>query len=194
MSAIRAEHPSAEVQVWATDEARLGLQPVTRCQWAPVGQRPRSCGRPEYEWEYVYGFVEPTSGATWFYLWSGVDTQLFELTLREFAAAFGLGPERQVVLLLDGAGWHSALAARPARLPVGVHLVIQPPCSPELQPAERLWPLTREALANRVFNSLGELEPVLIERCRQLNEQPGYIAALTGYHWWHEAVREALAA
>jgi len=37
------------------------------------------------------------------------------------------------------------------RIPKGVHLFYLPPKSPELQPAERLWLLTNEAIANRSF-------------------------------------------
>jgi hypothetical protein len=34
-------HPEAErVEIWAEDETRLGLKPVTRRVWAPVGKRP----------------------------------------------------------------------------------------------------------------------------------------------------------
>ncbi len=34
-------HPEAEVvELWAEDEARLGLKPVNRRVWAPVGRRP----------------------------------------------------------------------------------------------------------------------------------------------------------
>ena len=33
-----------------------------------------------------------------------------------------------------------------------------------LQPAERLWPLTNEAVANKCFETLTELEEVLFQR------------------------------
>jgi transposase len=47
-------------------------------------------------------------------------------------------------------------------------LFFLPAYSPELQPAERLWPLTNEPIANRCFESLDELEAVLFDRCRRL--------------------------
>ena len=50
-------------------------------------------------------------------------------------------------------------------MPEGIHLEFLPSHSPELQPTERLWPLANEAVANRRFESLDELEEVLIERC-----------------------------
>ncbi len=57
----------------------------------------------------------------------------------------GAGRDHQVLLVLDGAGWHTS---RRLRSPDGLHLLVLPACSPELQPAERLWPLLREAVAN----------------------------------------------
>jgi hypothetical protein len=37
---LERAHPEAEIQLWAEDEARLGLKPVIRRVWAPVGKRP----------------------------------------------------------------------------------------------------------------------------------------------------------
>jgi hypothetical protein len=39
-----------------------------------------------------------------------------------------------------------------------------PSRSPELQPAERLWPLTNEPIANETFKNLDELEELLFHR------------------------------
>src|SRR5215211_1449852 len=36
----RAQHPDKPVEVWATDEHRIGLKPILRRVWAPKGQRP----------------------------------------------------------------------------------------------------------------------------------------------------------
>ena len=59
-----------------------------------------------------------------------------------------------------------------------------PPYSPELQPAERLWPLTNEALANRHVHSLDELREVQAQRCLRLQRTPEVIRAYTNFHWW----------
>lgn len=54
-------------------------------------------------------------------------------------------------------------------MPEGIILEPLPAYSPELQPAERLWCLTDEPLANKSFESLNELEKVLLERCQILS-------------------------
>jgi hypothetical protein len=56
----RAKHPDKPVEVWATDEHRLGLKPIIRRVWAPKGERPIALGHHRYQWLYVTAFVQPT--------------------------------------------------------------------------------------------------------------------------------------
>ncbi len=69
-------------------------------------------------------------------------------------------------------------------LPEGIDVVLLPAASPELQPAERLWPLVDEPVANRAFANLTELEAVLVERCRTLEADPQRLKAHTHFPWW----------
>ena len=89
-----------------------------------------------------------------------------------------------MVLVVDGAGWH---LSEIVKIPDGIHLYCLPSHSPELQPAERLWPLTNEPIANHCFKSLDELEAVLFERCRKLLNLKQLISGLTHFYWWPEA-------
>jgi len=169
------------VQVWAEDEHRLGLFPVVRRVWAPKGERPTAPVRRAYEWLYVYGFVRPRTGQTWWCLLPTVSVEAMNLALAAFARDEGIGPGRRAVLVLDNAGWHTG---NDLALPDGVHLAFLPPYSPELQPAERLWGLVDEPVANRAFAALGELADALAARCLALERQRSAIKARCRYHWW----------
>ena len=46
----RAQHPDKPIEVWATDEPRIGLKPILRRVWAPKGQRPIALGHHRYKW------------------------------------------------------------------------------------------------------------------------------------------------
>ncbi len=59
-----------------------------------------------------------------------------------------------------------------------------PSYSPELQPSERLWPLSDEAVANRRFEEIGDPEEALVERCVSLSGRPQIIRSYIRYHWW----------
>jgi transposase len=169
------------VAVWATDEHRLGLLPVVKRVWAPKGQRPTAWVRRRYEWLYVYGFVRPRTGATWWCLLPTVNTEAFRLALAAFAWDEGIDADHRAVLLLDQAGWHTA---KDLVLPAGLHLAFLPAASPELQPAERLWGLVDAPVVNRTFADLDELEAALVPRCRELERQRPVIKTRTRYHWW----------
>jgi transposase len=108
-----------------------------------------------------------------------------EKVLADFAQHFGIGRKKQVVLVVDQAGWHTS---EQVEIPEGIHLEFLPSHSPELQPAERLWTLTNEPIANRSFESLDEVEEVLIKRCRQILDQPDFVRGLTNFSWWSELV------
>jgi transposase len=110
-----------------------------------------------------------------------VNTELFSMALREFAREVGAGEDKRILLVVDKAGWHTG---GEVEVPEGIHLEFLPSGSPELMPAERLWPLTNEAVANRLFEEIEEIEEALVERCVELLDQTETIKSLTNYHWW----------
>jgi hypothetical protein len=61
---VKSAYPNAEVEVWAMDEHRIGLKPIIRRLWRRKGQRPIVRVQHRYKWMYVYGFVCPSSGQT----------------------------------------------------------------------------------------------------------------------------------
>jgi transposase len=110
-----------------------------------------------------------------------VTAEVFTIALSHFAQAVGVGPTKRILLVLDRAGWHTSQVLV---MPEGIHLLFLPPYSPELQPCERLWPLTNEGVANRSFRSLDDLEVAQVQRCVVLQNQPEAIRSLTHFHWW----------
>lgn len=176
----------AQVQVWAEDEGRFGLIPTYRRVWAPRGKRPTASSRRAYQWAYLFSFVQPSTGETVNFVGSTVSADVMSVVLEEFAKEAGLGADRRAVVVLDGAGWHTAQGLR---IPEGVHLVRLPPYSPELQPAERVWPIVNEAVANRTFATLPELMEVIDRRCAYLDENRDYVRQVTHFHWWPDEWR-----
>ena len=92
------------------------------------------------------------------------------------------------MLVEDNAGWHSS---KKVEIPEGITIEFLPPYSPELyakryplgQPAERLWHLVDEPLVNQNFETIEEIEEILIKRCNVLNNMEKEIKDLTNYHW-----------
>ena len=112
---------------------------------------------------------------------STVDADLLGAVLAAFATAVGAGADKLVVLVLDNAGWH---VSGDLVVPAGIELAFLPAYTPELQPAEHLWPLANEAVANKHFATLADLDAALSERCRTLAAMPEVIRAATSFGWW----------
>lgn len=158
--------------------------------WAPIGQRPVAFVRQRFAWRhlrYLVGFVHPATGRTIFHLATSVSIPLFEVELAAFARAVGAGPHKQIVLVLDRAGWHTSTRLR---IPKHVHLLFLPPYSPELQPAEHLWPLTNTCLINRHFSNIEDLEDAQFARCADLQRHPELIRSTTRFHWWPQRIKK----
>ena len=127
----------------------------------------------------MIAFVQPTSGEAVWFLSTGLSKPFFEALLAAFARETGAGRERHIVLVLDNAGWHGP---KDLAVPEGISLVFLPPYTPELQPAERLWPLVDEAVVNKHFAALDALDAAVAARCRHLDAAT--IKPHTDFHWW----------
>jgi len=179
------------VELWASDEHRIGLKPLLRRVWAPIGQRPVARVQHRFAWRYLVGFVHPASGRTFFHLAhlpTTVSIPVFAVELAAFARQVGASPSKQIVLVLDRAGWKPTSVR--LRVPEHVHLLFLPPYSPELQPAEHLWPLTNTALINRHFATIEDLEDAQFARCAALQRRPDLIRSTTRFHWWPQRIHK----
>jgi hypothetical protein len=177
---LRRAHPDKSVELWAQDEARLGLKPIARRVWSLKGQRPRSCGRTRYQWLYLYGFVRPKTGNTFGVLLPRVKAERMSEALAAFAAQADPDGKKVLVVLVDNAGWHRA---KTLVVPGNVVLHFLPPCTPELQPAEPLWPLVRESLANRSIGRIDRLKNITRARMNYLANNPAVVQPRVGFRW-----------
>ena len=169
------------IATFASDEHRIGLKPIMRRVWAPIGQRPSAVSRHRYEWLYVTAFVSPQTGDSFFYLSNGVSKRLFEELLALFAKEAGAGPDKIIIVVLDNAGWH---APPDLAIPQGIRLAFLPPYTPELQPAETLWVLVDEPVVNQSIETIAELDAIVSRQCVALTEQTDRIKKRTGFNWW----------
>ena len=152
--------------------------------WAPIGERPIASGHHRCRRLHVTAFVQPTTGEAVWFLPTGLSEPLSEALPASFARRTGAGRARHIVLVLDNAGRHGP---KGLAVPDGITLAFLPPYSPELQPAERLWPPVDEPIANKHFATLDDLDAVVAERRRRLD--PAAIKPHTAFHWWPKPVQ-----
>ncbi len=90
-------------------------------------------------------------------------------------------PNDNIVMVLDGAGWHKSNALI---LPGNLKLHFLPPYSPELNPVEHLWDELREKhFHNRVFDSIDALENHLVDALRAMEQNTERVASITCWLW-----------
>jgi transposase len=104
-----------------------------------------------------------------------------------FARAVGAGLRKQIGLVLDRAGWHVSICLKRSD---HVHLLFLPPSSPELQPAELLWPPTNSALATSTSPTLPDLEDAQLAHFAALQRQPTRIRSTTRFQWWPKQIHK----
>jgi transposase len=175
------KHPGVNWSVWSMDEHRVGLKPILRRVRAQKGKQPIAYVKHKYEWTWVYGFVRPSTGDTFWLILPEVSTEAMNIALQQFADDVKASETNRVLLVLDQAGWHRS---KELKLPVGIQLMFLPPYSPELQPAEKLWLPLDEPLVNKSLKKIEEVEGILAKRCCFLMTQQERMKCLTHFHWW----------
>ena len=170
-------------QVWAQDEARFGLKSWHKRRWMAPGYRPDWVVQDCYEWLYVYGAIEPLSGRSVFWLLPALDKESVKFFVEQFRKEIS----GEVAVVWDSA---SAQRSMSKEMPEGMTSVLLPAYSPELNPAESLWKGLRKKLANRIFETLQELESALCEALQLFWQQPEVVVSLTAYSCWRETLEK----
>jgi DDE superfamily endonuclease len=151
--------------------------------WCPFGERPPWVHEHQCRWLWLYAVVEPSSGRSFVLFPPHTDGVCFQLFLDAVRQEF---PDRPLGLVLDSSGSHTS---DKVCWPQDLVPIPLPAYSPELNPAERWFEDLRRLLANRIFDTLADLEQALIEALKPYWVAPGRLQRLTGYSWWCEAVR-----
>jgi transposase len=156
-----------KVRVFFMDEARFGQQGTITNKWAPTGSRPTAVRQTRYQWVYLYAAVEPTTGESAALLAPNVNTGTFNVFLKILAAEIKLG--EHAVLIMDQAGWHKS---KGLKLPESITVLLLPPYSPELNPAENLWHYLRSHyLSNRAYDDYDALLAAGTDAYRKLTPE-----------------------
>lgn len=168
----------ARLRLLFQDEARFGCISDQRRCWAPLPLRPIVGQQIVRQFVYGLAAVSPLDGQLASLILPWVDAEAMSLFLAHTAAQFR---DEHCLMVLDGAGWHTALELR---VPPTLHLLSLPPYSPELNPVEHLWEHLRENyIGNRVFASLDGVVHQLCTGLHNLHRQPQLVQSITCFDW-----------
>lgn len=177
--ALPAHAQGKSIEVWFQDEARVGQKGTLTRLWARRGTRPRAVRDTRYEWAYIFGAVCPERAIGAALVMPFANSHALSAHLREIA--HHVAPGAHAAVVLDGAGWHTS---GQIDVPDNITLVILPPYSPELNPAENVWEyLRKNKLANRLFQNYKAIVAACCQAWSDLVAVPERVASITKRTW-----------
>ena len=91
-----------------------------------------------------------------------------------------------IIMVLDGASSHKS---KDLSVPNNITLVLLPPYSPELNPAEQIWNILRKKrFANKVFDSLDAATHQAEGGLAEMASSPDTMVSLTNWPWINSAI------
>ena len=162
------------------DEMRVGLRGMVRRVWGRRGVKVRQRLQIAYQWRYLFLAVDCQAGRL-YWCW------LPALTAMDVRSAIrGLLPSGLAALVWDRAATHHDRGVRALGLP----LVEQPPASPELNPAARVFEELRRVVEGKVYATLEDKVQAVGAELRRIEADPERVRRLTGWGWITAAVHQ----
>ncbi len=155
---------------------RLGLISQVRKVWAPIGVKIVQKIQITYTYIYLHLAVDGINGTI---DWIWAENMKQESVVKAVEAWQRVGID---ALVWDGAPSHRGNAVKVLN-PV---LIIQPPYSPELNPAERVFEAVRAEVEGRVYATITDKREVVEQFLRELLASPERIQKLAGGAWIQE--------
>jgi transposase len=166
------------IRLMFQDEARFGRMSDPSSCWAPAPLRPVVNLALVREFKYEYAAVSPWDGSLDYMTADKMNTQNMSRFLKQVSEAH---PYEFSVMVLDGASSHKS---KDLNVPENVSLVLLPPYSPELNPAEQIWNrLRKNYFANKVFDSLESATLQAEYGLSKMADNLSAMASLTNWPW-----------
>lgn len=161
------------------DEMRVGLRGTTRRVWGRRGVKVYQRLQIVYRWRYLVLAVDGRGGKLW---WTWGET----MRAADLVPASDALKERAPLAALV---WDRAPAHRDAQIRAsGLPLIEQPPYSPELNPAERVFEHLRARIEGTVYPSLDAKVAAVDAQLKDLDAHPDRVRSLAGWAWIDDAL------
>jgi transposase len=144
-----------------------GVKPKGKVQW-------------QFQATYLYGVVEPKTGENFFFEFTHLNSQCFQIFLELVSQNF---PDERIIIQLDNGGFHKA---KKLKVPKNIILMFQPPHCPESNAIEQVWQYLKRGLRWKTPATLDELRDLMTMRLEEMTED--VIASITGRTYILEAL------
>jgi len=160
------------------DEMRVGLIGQVRKVWAPRGVKVVQVLEYQHVWAYLNLAVNGLTGTLRWRWTPNMKGESLAPVVQQW------GAEGVAVLVWDRARGHRG----PAYTAVEVHRIEQPPYSPELNPAERVFEYLRAQVEGKVYGTIEAKQQAIEVELKKLAADPEKVKRLAGWNWIRQAV------
>jgi hypothetical protein len=162
-------------QIWFSDEVGFDGDPKPRRKWVQKGDK---LSNPYYKLHLrssVIGVANPDTGEFFSHIVPRVDGEIFQHFLDEFKKVTAEQKQAGIktVMVLDNASWHTN------KLDWGhIEPLFLPPYSPDYNPIEQLWKLTKDRFFNGWYaKNIDELDDRVCQAMLHLIHNPGQVSS-----------------
>jgi hypothetical protein len=171
---------SGNIRFFCGDETRLGLKTLGGRKITAKGVKPIGPVQWQFQATYIYGIVEPKTGAHFFFEFSHLNSDCFQVFLNLVSEQF---KDDLLIIQLDNGRFHKA---KQLKVPSNIILMFQPPHCPELNPIEQVWQYLKRRLRWSLPSTLDQLREQLKARLEALTDE--VVASIAG----RESILDAL--
>lgn len=164
------------------DEMRVGLIGQTRRVWAPRGYKVEMEVEYTYEWEYLNLIVNGLTGSISWDWTPNMKSISIAPVLKDWSK---LGWQ---IVVWDRARGHRGSAYENVK----VQRIEQPPYSPQLNPAERIFEYLRDRIEGKVYGTIEAKKNAVEAELEKLTEDPDKVKSIAGWHWIQRSVHDAI--
>lgn len=161
-----------KIRFLCEDETRVGLKTISGRKITAKGVKPIGQVQWKFQATYIYGVVEPKTGENFFYEFSHLNSQCFEIFLELVSQHFA---DSILIIQLDNGRFHKA---KKLKIPNNIILMFQPPHCPESNPIEQIWQYIKRGLRWKLPASLDELRLLITARLAVMTND--IIASIVG--------------
>ena len=170
---------------------RVGLIGQVRRRWAPRGVKIRQQVEFTYKWTYLNLAVDPMEGILKWDWTSDMKAESIAPVLKSWSEAPESSPEGSLEGSLEAIVWDGAKGHQGAEYDeVEACRIQQPPYSPELQPAERVFEYLRARIEGIVYGALDAKKEAVERELRKLTACPEKVRSLTCWDWIEKALTQ----
>jgi transposase len=170
--AITMMSNTGKIRFLCEDETRLGLKTISGRKITAKGVKPYGKVQWKFQATYIYGVVEPKTGEHFFYEFTHLNSQCFQIFLELVSEYFA---DSILIIQLDNGRFHKA---KNLKIPDNIILMFQPPHCPESNPIEQIWQYLKKGLRWKLPRDLEELRLLIGQRLEEMNKE--VIASIVG--------------